>query len=903
MRVANWIYSLPLHLRSLLLGRRADVEVDEELRDHLDRQTAENLARGMNAFEARRAALVAMGGVEQQKQQCREARGVSWLGDMGRDIQYGLRTMLRRPTFTLSALMILALGIGANTAIMSADRAVLFHRLPYSEPDRLVEIFQKSLTDASVDTMPVAPANYFDWRNQKQTFESSAAWRVGSFNLSGGDHPERVRSAQVSVNLFSVLGVQPMLGREFRSGEDLPGAASAAILSYPLWQRRFAGDPNVVGKAIRANDQVYIVAGVMPPEFRFPIGWLANDVEVWTPLVLSDAERSSRKDITLGVVARLHPGVTVAQAEAGLAAVATNLAQTYPETNKDWGVHVIPLAERGVSAFRQLFLLLSVAVALVLLIACANVANLLLARGLERQKELTVRTALGARRGRLVRQLVTEGVLLSLGGGFPGLGLGYAGTRVLVALTPSSEMPELKHAAVDPVVLAASLGLSLLTGFVFSVLPALMLSGVSLHGTLQEGGRANTGTVRSHRLKTALVAGEVALTLALLLCAGDILNSFVSYMSLDPGFDQHNVLTMRMALPQKKYNQAQQWSAFFDRAIQEVRTIPGVTDAAVGSGAPMEEQGVVMRFHTTGGRVSQSFGEGSAVEYDRITPNYFRVSGMRVVRGRGVLASDRQGQPPVAVVNETFAKKQFGTSDPIGKVVFLDGDVNGSAAAKTTGPPLEIVGVIRDTKEYGLFQITPGMIFVPMAQDPEQTVSLLVKTAGPPGSVLPAIRERLARVDPEEPVYNVRTLADLVNDQHALFRFNTFLLAAFAAMALVLSAIGIYGVVAYAVGQRSREFGIRLALGSSRRNILALVLRQAAWMSGIGIAAGLLLGWPSTRVLAETLQTSMFLTLRATGPLLYGAMSGGMALTMVLACFVPAYRATQADPVETLRGG
>ena len=901
MRLLRRIASIPLRLRSLLQSGAADAGDEEELREHIERQTEENRARGMSPEQARRAALIALGGTEQCRQQMREARGVSWLGDAGRDLQYGLRTMLRRPAFTLAALLILALGIGSNTAILSADRAVLFHRLPYREPDRLVEIFQKSLTDASIDTMSVAPANYFDWQSDRQTLQSSAAWRIGNFNLSGGDHPERVRSAQVSANLFDVLGVQPMLGRAFRSGEDRPGAASSAILSYELWQRRFGGNRDAVGTTIRANDQVYTIAGVMPPDFRFPIGWLAADVEVWTPLALSDAERTSRKDIVLDVVARLQPGVTVAQAQASLDAVAAHLARTYPETNQAWGIHVMPLSDRGVSFFRPLFLLLSIAVALVLLIGCANVANLLLAHGLERQKELAVRTALGARRGRLVRQLITEGVLLALGGGLLGVGVGYAGTRVLVALTPSSEMPELRHAAVDPAVLAVSLALSVLTGFVFSVLPALMLSGVSLHGTLQEGGRANTSAVRSHRLKAALVAGEVALTLALLLCAGDILNSFVAYMRIDPGFDQHHVLTMRLALPAKKYSQPQQWAAFYERAIEEVRTIPGVTGAAVGSGAPMEGQGAVMRFHTTGGRVPQAFNEGTAVEYQRITPDYFRVSGMQLVRGRGVLASDRQGQPAVAVVNETFVRKQFGNADPIGKAIYLDGDVNASATAKTSGPPLQIVGVVHDTKEYGLFQITPQMVFVPMAQDPEPTVSLIVKTAGEPGSVAPALHERLARVDPDEPVYNVRSLTALVNDQHALFRFNTFLLAAFAAMALLLSAIGIYGVVAYTVSQRSREFGIRLALGAPRRGILLLVLRQAAWMSAIGIGVGLALAWPSTRLLAGALEESMFLRLVPTGPMLYTLLCGGMVAIMILSCLLPAWRATQADPIETLR--
>ncbi len=489
----NWIYSLPQRVRLLLRGAAADADADEELRDYLERQTEENVRRGMSAEAARRAARIALGGAEQRKQQMREARGVSWIGDIVRDVQYGVRSMARRPTFTMAALLILALSIGANTAILSADHAVMFRRLPYREPDRLVEVMQKSISDPGADRMQVAPGSYYDWRAETQTFQDFAAWRIRSLNLSGEDHPERVRSAEVSANLLGVLGVEPILGRGFRSGEDAPGASNVAILGYTLWQRRFAGDPDVVGKTMRANDQVYTIAGVMPAGFRFPVGWLSTDVEVWIPLALSDAERASRRDTVLEVVGRLRPGVTVAQAQARMAAVAQHLARAYPETNRDWTVNVMPLSDRGVSGFRGLFLLLSIAVALVLLIGCANVANLLLARGMERQKELMMRTALGARRGRLMRQLVTEGVLLSVAGGLLGIALGYGGVSVLASVAPTTELPEMKNVALNLPVLALALLISVVTGLLFSIVPALTLSGLSLHGALQEGGRANTG--------------------------------------------------------------------------------------------------------------------------------------------------------------------------------------------------------------------------------------------------------------------------------------------------------------------------------------------------------------------------------------------------------------------------
>jgi putative ABC transport system permease protein len=577
------------------------------------------------------------------------------------------------------------------------------------------------------------------------------------------------------------------------------------------------------------------------------------------------------------------------------------MALAYPETNRDWGVNLMALGDRGVSDFRGLFVLLSVAVGLVLAVACANVANLLLVRGMERQKEFTLRTALGARRGRLVRQLMTEGVLLSAMGGVLGIGLGYWGTRALAAVAPTMVLPDLKHVALNGRVLAVSLGLSLLTGFLFSVLPALSVSGISLQGVLRENNRSGSGTVKSNRLKAALVVGEVALTLALLMCAGDILNSFFRYMSIDPGFDARNVLTMRLSLPKHKYDDAQKRRDFFNAAVEQIASIPGVSAAAAGSGAPMEQTGSVLRYHIAGSPTPGDADHYPIAEYERTTPDYFHTAGIALVRGRALTAADNERGPLVAMVNETFARKKFGSEDPIGKRIFLDGDVNESATAKTAGPPLEVVGVVRDVKEYGLFQITPETIYVPMAQDPQATMSLLVKTAMEPGSITEEIRRRLAKLDPDQPVYSVRTVSEIFEEQHAFFRFNTLLLAVFAVMALILSLIGIYGVMAYAVNQRTREFGIRMALGSPQRKIVGLVLRQGAWMSVMGMALGLALAWPATRLLAGALRESMYLTLTRSGPVLFPALCGGMGIAMALACLLPARRATKADPMETLR--
>lgn len=901
MRFEHWFYTLPLRLRMLFRRTQADLELEEELRDYIERQTEANIARGMSPEEAHRAAMIAMGGMEQRKQQCRETRGIGWLDDLGRDLLYGLRSMRRNPGFTLTALLILAIGIGANTAILSTDEAVLFRKLPYRRPAQLVEVFQKSVTNTAMDTMPVAPANYFDWKSYgSSSFESLAAWQETSLNLSGGDQPERVRAAMVTANLFEILGVQPVLGRTFRPNEDEPGKGTGVVLSYSVWQRRFQSDREIVGKRIRAATQIYTVIGVMPQSFRFPIGWESSDVEVWTPLAFGAEQRSDRKDISLEVLARLRPGITLAQGEASLATLALRLSKTYPETDKEWAVNLIPLADRGVSDFRRLFVFLSIAVGLVLLIACTNVASLLLARGMERQQELSIRTALGARRGRLVRQLMTEGVLLALAGGLLGIGIGYVGIRMLSMFAPAMELPELKHLTLHLQVLGAALVLSVLTGLLFSVLPALMLSRRSLHGAMQEAGRGSAGTIQGHRLKAALVVGEVALTLALLMCAGDILNSFYNYMRIDPGFDIRDVLVMRLALPQKKYSQPQQQAEFFKKAVEEIGAIPGVTAVAAGSAAPLEEAPVFW-FHAEGSDTVHTAGGNTGAEYFHVTPDYFRATGIPLIHGRGLLLSDRDGHPRVAVVNEALARKVFGNADPIGKRIFLDGDINASAGPQASGPPIEIVGVVRDTKDYSLYQATPPMIFAPVAQAPESSASLVVKTALPAAEIVPEIRARIAHIDPDQPVYRVRTMKEIFRDFHAFFVFNTLLLTVFAAMALVLSMIGIYGVISYNVSQRTREFGIRLALGAPRERILIVVMGQSAWVSMAGILIGAALAWPATRLLSRTLKESMFLTLTHTGPLLFPALGVGMALVMLLAAIVPARRATRFDPMQALR--
>lgn len=887
-------------LRALFRRGVVERELDQELQFHLGKQIDKYISVGLTRAEAARRVRLEFGGLDHAKEQCRDVRGVKWIEDLARDLTYGLRMMGQNPGFTAVAVLTIAIGIGASTAIFSSDDAVLFRVLPYQNPERLVQIFQKYLPRPTTDRMPVAPANYLDWQTDTKSVEAFAAYKLANFNLSGGNDPERVRAAQVSPNLFTLLGVSPVRGRGFQTTEDAAGGA-VAILSYGLWQRRFGSNKAILGESIKANDRFYIVIGVMPPGFRFPIGWLSSDVEIWTPLVLDASQKASRKDITLDVVARLRPRVTLKQAQASLDLVSQRLSRSFPDTNKDWGTNIMPLTERGVSDYRGLLVFLSLAVGLVLLIACANVANLLLARGVARQRELTVRTALGARRQRLVRQLLTEGVLLSIVGGSVGIAFAYWGIRVLAALPPASELQDLKHVALNSPVLGFSFGATILTGLLFSLFPALTVSDISLHGTLQKSSRSSSENVRRNRVKVGLIVSELALTVALLVCASSVLKSFHSYMSIDPGFDATNVLTMRMVLPTGRYKQPQQWSSFFERVVGEIATIPGVTAAAVGSGAPMEGAGSVFKYNMAGKPAAESMDQRDIAEYFKITPDYFRATGIKLLRGRNLLPSDTAGTPPVAVVNEEFVKREFGKADAIGQRIELHGDVNKSVGSELERAPLQIVGVVADTKEYGLYHGTPVMIYVPLSQDSQPSMALLVKSTGDPTGLLPEIRRRLLKLDPDQPVYNIRSLQQISDENHAFFRFNTWLLTVFATMALLLSLIGIYGVISYAVGQRTKEFGVRLALGASQRQILGLVLKQAGWLSAIGIGLGVALSWPALRLLARSLKESMYLDLVGTGAGLLVATCAATILAMLLASFIPARRATKIDPIEALR--
>jgi len=655
----------------------------------------------------------------------------------------------------------------------------------------------------------------------------------------------------------------------------------------------------IVGKTIRANGRIYTVIGIMPPGFRFPIGWLRADVEIWAPLVFLPADRNDRRSTPLDVVARLAPGVTWLQAQAAIDVVSRQLSTAYPETNKNWGANLMPLNDRGITDWRALLIFMSMAVGIVLLIACANVANLLLARSVTRRRELALRAALGATRLRLFRQLLTEGITLSMCGGVLGILTAYWGVRLIAALAPTSELPELTNVAFDGRVFVFLMATSFAAGLFFSLAPAVTYSATSLSVAIQEGARSSS-TVHQSRLKTAFVIGEIALTLALSVCAAALVHSLESYMSRDPGFDPDHVLAMRLVLAEEKYKTPPQWAAFYTQLAEEISSIPGIQAVAFGSSAPMEQSGDVFRYEIPG-KPSKLGSDSPLVEYWRICPSYFGGTGIRLESGRSFSAGDSASAAPVAIVNQTFARKEFADRNPIGQWVLLRGDVNQSVNGDDHPRRVQIVGVVHDEREYTMFHDTPSMLYTPVAQDPEPSMALLVKTTIGESVAISAVRQRLLKIDPDQPIYNIRPLTHIVSEMHALFRFNTLMLATFALLATLLSLTGICGVVSYSVAQRTREFGIRVTLGSSRWRLFGLVLGQATILSVCGIAIGVAAAAPLLHFLARTIKTSMFIDLVATGPLLFVAVGGAIIAVSLMATYIPASRATRVDPIIALR--
>src|SRR5262245_5175538 len=871
---------------SLLRRGRYEREMEEEMRFHLEMQMEQNLASGMAAEEAHYAARRQFGNQTWLKEVSREMWSLNSIETLIQDLRYGARTLMKSPGFAFVAVLTLALGIGANTAIFSVVNGVLLRALPYYEPERLVmawadrPILQAHL---GIPDFPVTVADFIDWRDQNQVFGQMAALEPLRMSLTGGSGPESVLGLRASASLFPLLGASFAAGRAFLPEEDQAVADRVVVISHGLWRQRYAADPKLIGQKITLDNEAYTVIGVTAPEFQFPrrgeIPFVATKVDLYLPIAFTPAAMNNRQGGRMAVIARLKHGVSVGQASAEMNAIARRLTEQYPRTNTDKGVRLAPLHQQTVGKARTALLVSLGAVGFVLLIACANVANLLLARAAGRQKEMAIRAALGAGRWRAVRQLLTESLLLAISGGAAGLLLAWRLVDLLLAIAPDN-LPRAYDIRLDTRVAGFTLLVSLLTGIVFGLLPALQASKINLGETLKEGGRAAAGLLR-RGLRGFLVVSEVALAFVLLIGAGLLIRSFARLTEVNPGIDPRGVLTMDIFPPTAKYSGGR-IAAFYQQTLERVRALPGVEAAATTNSLPLSGSQPGTGFGIEG-RPSPTFLTFTA-GWRIISPDYFRTFRIPLVKGRLFAESDGADTPPVVVVNESLARIYFADEDPLGKRIIYNG------VARL------IVGVVGDVKHSALDEEAKPEIYLTMAQSPWPYMSLAVRTSGDPMQMIARVREQVLAVDKDQPITNIRTMERLMARSVAPRRFNLLLLGVFALVGLALAAVGLCGVMSYMVTQRTREIGVRMALGAQRGDVLRQVIGEGMKLALIGV----LLGLGGALALTRLLKTLLF-EVSATDPLTFIVIAALLIIVALLACWIPARRAASMDPLVSLR--
>ena len=871
----------------LFLLRRGqfDRELEEEMRFHLEMKIEENVAGGMTPEEARYAARRQFGNQMLLREVSREMWGFMRIETLGQDVRYGLRVLVKNPAFTVVALVTLALGIGANTAIFSVVNAVLLRPLPYREAQQLVVVWEKNRPRARERNV-ANPSNFLEWQSQSQSFEAMAGFYDTRFNLTGVGEPLEIPVQVASGNLFSVLGADAKLGRTFTPEDAEPGRASVVVLSHGFWQQQFGGAADVVGKNVSLNGVQVEIIGVMPQDFRWFVkeNSLGNKpAMMWTPTKFTPEQARGR---FISVVGRLRSGVGIEQARAEMDTIAARLEQKRPEFNTGWGITLVPVREQLAGEIKTPLLILLGAVSFVLLIACANVANLQLARAASRSKEMAIRAALGAGRVRVVRQLLTESLLLALAGGLLGLGLGVWGVDALVAMSPPN-MIGAGEVGVSLPVLGFTFGVSLLTGVVFGLLPALEAARSDPSDALKESGRGSTAGPRARRVRSAFIIAEVALALVLLVGAGLMIKSLARLQSVDPGFDPKNLLTMRVLLPQSKYREEPKRIAFFREAVERVGRLPGVSSAAVVSALPFADIGAATRFSIEG-RAAPAAGEEPVTDVRVTDENYFRTMNIRLLSGRTYTPDEATQSRKVVVINEALARKYFPGEDPIGKRLTI--------SMKAQNEPTEIVGVVGDAKYAKLESEPRPMVYWPYPELSYTSMTLVVRTGGNPLDLAAAAQHEIQTIDKEQPVADLRTMESWISESVSRARFGTLLLTAFAGLALLLAVVGIYGVMNYSVTQRTHEIGVRIALGARSVDVLRLIVWQGLWLTLVGVILGLVGAFAMTRVIS-----SQLFGVTATDPLTFVGVALLLTSVAFIACLVPARRATKVDPMIALR--
>ncbi len=904
-----WLARFRSLTRNVLHRAGAERELADEASSLLELLAEEKARRGLSPDAARRAANLELGGVEQLKEGMRAVRAGAALESLVQDLRHGVRVLRRNPGFAAVAALTLALGVGATTAIFSVISAVLLRPLPYPDADRLVMIWSTEPSPAS-PASPTAPPDFREWRRQAQTFAGMGAYALRDLDLAGGGRePERVQAARVSAGLFPTLGISAARGRLFLPEEEQFGRHRVAILGDGLWHRRFGGSPEIVGRTIELDGQGFTVVGVMPAGMPFLDD--VPPVDLWVPLAFPPGDNlDTRNNRFLSVVARLGAGARRGQAQAEIGLIARRIARQDP-ANAGYGAVLVPLREQVVGRVRTVLWILLGAVSCVLLIACANVANLLLARGSARARELAVRASLGAGRERLVHQLLLESLPLALLGGGAGIALAWCGQRLLVRFLLPARFPHFNVIAIDGGVLAFTLAVSLLTAALFGLVPALQAARLGPHAALQEGGRAVAGGGRRRRLRGALVVAETALTLVLLVGAGLLVKSFAALRQLDPGFNPSGVLTLEVPLPESSFplpTQARpspdRAMAFFDRLVERVGGLPGVQAAGIGSHLPLGVGGNWGKyFYAEDGPLPGSLAAVPTVLFELASPGYLRALGYRLRAGRLFTSADTPRSPPVALVNEAFVQRWFQGRSPLGKRLVLDAPPSllpPPAPNAVPVPRRTIVGVIADVRNTRQSVPAQPEVYAPVAQNVGEgwsnTMSLVVRTAGEPAALLPAVRAQVRSLDAAQPVAAVATMEEHLRRSFSQPRFGMLLLSLFAAAALLLAAIGVYGVVAYEARQRTHEIGIRSAVGAGPGHILRLIVGDGLKLALLGAALGLAAALPLTRLLASLLYGA-----GRFDPLIFLAMPAVLVAVAALAAYLPARRAMRLDPVTALR--
>ena len=885
---------LRIRLRSLFHRDTVESELQDELRFHFDREVEKYERSGLTHQESVRHARLAFGGEEQVKESCREARGTQLTETVLQDVRYGLRTMGRNPGFFSIAALTLALGIGASTAVFSIVDSILLKPLPYPKAERVMMLWREGPL-AGIGDFPWSPLEYSILARTEKAFQNIGAFKKDSFNLTGTANPELLEGVRTTAGFFSVLGVSPALGRVFTTDEDRPGHQGVVVLSNRLWRTRFGGDADVLGKAINLNGSAYTVIGVMPSSFRFPnqegipfIFDLPRETQLWVPLALSTSP--PRGPSELGVIAEVKPGESAARIDEQLKLFEAQVDTEIPQ-EKGWSSHAIPLRQQIVSDARRPLLLLLGAVSIVLLIACANVAGLLLNRSLGRRRELTLRGALGAGRFRLIRQLLTESLLLSLSSGVVGILFGLACLLAAKHFGPS-DIPHLQETGLNLPVIAYALGITVITGVLFGLAPAVGATQMNMIEALKEGGQRSIGSAAAPRMRNALLVMQVAMALVLVVAAGLLVRTFYSMLRANAGFDVAKVVTFELPLPAMKYPDTERMAQLYQQVLLRLQSVPAVRSVGFASVVPMggAADGTVIRIpeHPAANRSEQPYSN-----YSFISPGYFTAIGAPLLRGRDFSDADTLTSPHVTIINRVMANRYFPGEDPIGKQV---------GVGSTKFPVRTIVGVVGDIKHASLREVPEPEMLVPFTQNEikvwpsMQTMQFAVRTKIDDASIEESIRQAVHAVDPDLPIAKFATLATLVDSSMTADRFSMILVTSFGVLALVLASIGMYGVISYSVMQRTPEIGIRMALGAERIQIFLMVLRHGAYLAMAGIGIGLLAAVAAARMMRRFLYG-----VQPTDPITFLAVSVLLILVVLLACYVPGRKAMKVDPMIALR--